>query len=88
MQAIGYRQEVEFLQGQRTLKDTMTEVKNRTWQLARRQMNWFRHQADVEWLKGQAEENLASVAERLARQVRPGRELALSGRESLIQKEA
>ena len=88
MQAIGYRQVVEFLQGQRTLKDTMTEVRNRTWQLARRQMNWFRHQAGVEWLKVQAEENLASVAERLARQVRPGRELALSGRESLIQKKA
>ena len=87
MQAIGYRQVVEFLRGQRSLEETMTEVKKRTWQLARRQMNWFRHQADVDWVMVKPKENLAEVAERLVRRLKPGLRMASAAQNGMIGKE-
>jgi len=50
MQALGYRQVVEHLRGVRSLEETIALVKTRTWQYARRQMTWFRHQARPVWL--------------------------------------
>lgn len=44
MQAIGYRQVVEHLRGERDLKETVALIKTKTWQFARRQVTWFRHQ--------------------------------------------
>lgn len=44
MQAIGYRQVVEHLNGMRPLNETIELVKSKTWQLARRQMTWLRNQ--------------------------------------------
>jgi tRNA dimethylallyltransferase len=51
MQALGYRQVVEHLQGERSLPDTIALVKQRTWQFARRQMTWFRRQLPVTWIQ-------------------------------------
>ena len=47
MQAIGYRQVVEFLRGDRALQETIDLVKIRTRQFAKRQITWFRKQANV-----------------------------------------
>jgi tRNA dimethylallyltransferase len=65
MQAIGYRQVVEHLQGVRSLAETMALVKQRTRQFAKRQMTWFRRQAEVEWIQVSPEETVEAVAERL-----------------------
>ncbi|MGH8247855.1 MAG: tRNA (adenosine(37)-N6)-dimethylallyltransferase MiaA, partial [Gammaproteobacteria bacterium] len=51
MQAIGYRQVVEHLRGARPLADTIAEVKTRTWQFAKRQITWLRHQLSVRWIE-------------------------------------
>jgi tRNA dimethylallyltransferase len=50
MQAIGYRQVVEHLRGERGLKETVELVKTKTRQFAKRQMTWFRNQLPVQWL--------------------------------------
>jgi tRNA dimethylallyltransferase len=43
-QAIGYRQIIEHLEG-KTSRDTMIQwIKTKTWQFAKRQRTWFRHQ--------------------------------------------
>ena len=42
MQAIGYRQVVEHLRGERGLAETIALVKTRTRQFAKRQLTWFR----------------------------------------------
>lgn len=47
MQALGYRQVVEHLRGERGLAETVALVKTRTWQFARRQRTWFRRQLEV-----------------------------------------
>jgi tRNA dimethylallyltransferase len=65
MQAIGYRQVVEYLQGARSLAETVTLVKQRTRQFAKRQMTWFRRQAELEWIQVRPDETGEAVAERL-----------------------
>ena len=51
MQAIGYRQVVEHLRGERNLAETIELVKSRTRQFAKRQLTWFRRQLDAEWIE-------------------------------------
>jgi tRNA dimethylallyltransferase len=62
MQAIGYRQVVEHLEGARSLDATVALVKQKTWQLARRQRTWFRHQLPVQWLELSPASEPAAVA--------------------------
>jgi tRNA dimethylallyltransferase len=50
MQALGYRQIVEHLRGERSLPETIALVKLRTRQFAKRQMTWFRRQLRLTWI--------------------------------------
>ncbi|MBI3874990.1 MAG: tRNA (adenosine(37)-N6)-dimethylallyltransferase MiaA [Verrucomicrobia bacterium] len=70
MQALGYRQVVEHLHGERGLAETVGLVKTKTWQFARRQMTWFRHQLPVEWVELGEGLKLEAVAEELSRKWR------------------
>ena len=49
-QAIGYAEAIAVRQGLMTLDDAMARTVVRTRQLAKRQMTWFRHQANVIWI--------------------------------------
>lgn len=50
MQALGYRQVVEHLRGDRSLPGTIELVKTKTRQFAKRQMTWFKRQLNAEWI--------------------------------------
>jgi tRNA dimethylallyltransferase len=50
LQALGYRQVTEYLEGIRSLQETIDLVKVRTRQFAKRQMTWFRRQLPVDWV--------------------------------------
>ncbi len=65
MQAIGYRQVVEHLRGERSLPETIELVKIRTRQFAKRQLTWFRAQKNLEWIELKHDEPLATIATRL-----------------------
>jgi len=65
MQAIGYRQVVEHLRGERSLTETIELVKTRTRQFAKRQLTWFRAQSDLEWIELKAGESLERVTRRI-----------------------
>ena len=65
MQAIGYRQVVEHLRGERSLADTVELVKIKTRQYAKRQRTWFRGLSTVKVIEIQASENLEAIAARL-----------------------
>jgi tRNA dimethylallyltransferase len=67
MQAIGYRQVVEHLRGERSLAETIELVKSKTRQFAKRQMTWFRRQLRVEWIPVSAAEDIRLTTERIAR---------------------
>jgi tRNA dimethylallyltransferase len=51
LQALGYRQVVEHLRGERSLEETVELVKIRTRQFAKRQMTWFRGQMELDWIE-------------------------------------
>jgi tRNA dimethylallyltransferase len=51
MQAIGYRQVVEHLRGERDLAETIELVKIRTRQFAKRQLTWFRRHGNCDWIE-------------------------------------
>jgi len=65
MQALGYRQVVEHLRGERSLPETVELVKIRTRQFAKRQMTWFRRQAQLKWLQWEAGEAASGIIKRL-----------------------
>lgn len=69
MQAIGYRQVVEHLRGDRTLAETVELVKTRTRQYAKRQFTWFRKYASLEWIELTAGSPVNAVLERIAQQL-------------------
>ena len=66
MQAIGYRQVVEHLRGVRSLPETIALVKIRTRQLAKRQLTWFRRQAQLTWIQLQPEEGPDRLVSQIA----------------------
>lgn len=72
MQAIGYRQVVEHLRGERSLAETVQQVKIRTRQFAKRQLTWFRRQLNPEWIELKPDESLETVVANLqAHRLRP-----------------
>jgi tRNA dimethylallyltransferase len=52
MGAHGYRRVVEYLSGRRELKSAIEQTKLDVRHYAKRQLTWFRHEPDVEWLDG------------------------------------
>jgi tRNA dimethylallyltransferase len=66
MQALGYRQIVEHLRGERSLAETIDLVKLRTRQFAKRQMTWFRRQLYLTWTHLEPQGRAEAVAESIA----------------------
>jgi tRNA dimethylallyltransferase len=58
MQAIGYRQVVEYLCDERSLTETIELVKSRTRQFAKRQLTWFRRHGNMKWIELKPEESV------------------------------
>jgi tRNA dimethylallyltransferase len=50
--AHGYRRVVEHLRGQRDLRSAIEQTKLDVRHYAKRQLTWFRHEPDVQWLDG------------------------------------
>jgi tRNA dimethylallyltransferase len=65
MQAIGYRQVVEYLRGVRSLPETFELIKVRTRQFAKRQMTWFQRHAKLEWISIEDSTSTLDVAQQV-----------------------
>ncbi len=65
LQAIGYRQVVEHLRGERGLAETIELVKIKTRQFAKRQLTWFRRHGQCEWLELAPTETATAVVARI-----------------------
>ncbi|HUA36979.1 MAG TPA: tRNA (adenosine(37)-N6)-dimethylallyltransferase MiaA [Candidatus Sulfopaludibacter sp.] len=64
-QAIGYRQVVEHLRGERSLEETIELVKSRTRQFAKRQLTWFRAQKGLDWISLKPEESVEKHVQKI-----------------------
>ncbi len=65
MQAIGYRQVVEHLRGERGLAATIDLVKSRTRQFAKRQLTWFRRHGNCEWIEFKPDETVEETVAKI-----------------------
>ena len=52
LEAIGYREIIEYLDGKISLEETVRQIKFNTWHYAKRQMTWFRKDKKVFWIEG------------------------------------
>jgi tRNA dimethylallyltransferase len=66
MQAIGYRQVVEYLRDERPLTETIELVKSRTRQFAKRQLTWFRRHGNMEWIELKPDRSLEECVQKIA----------------------
>ena len=62
LQAIGYRQALSVLRGEMTVQEAEGAIVTATLRFAKRQMTWFRHQADVRWFAHAEEAHEAALA--------------------------
>ncbi|MEI6219109.1 MAG: tRNA (adenosine(37)-N6)-dimethylallyltransferase MiaA [bacterium] len=61
--AIGYVEAIAVINGSCTVDEAIQRTARRTFQLARRQMTWFRHQANVDWIDIDIGMDAATIAE-------------------------
>jgi tRNA dimethylallyltransferase len=54
--SLGYGQAVQLLQGDLTREQAVQQAQQAHRNYAKRQMTWFRREADVQWLKGFGED--------------------------------
>jgi tRNA dimethylallyltransferase len=66
LQAIGYRQVVEHLRGERGLMETVELVKIKTRQFAKRQLTWFRRHGNCAWIELKTDETVKDVVAQIA----------------------
>jgi len=66
LQAVGYREVIEYLQGRRDLASTIALVKQRSRQLAKRQITWFRSLSECRFVPMSAQEDAERVAQAIA----------------------
>ena len=64
-QALGYSEAIACIDGELAIDDAIEKTAGRTWQLARRQMTWFRHQARVDWIDVDSTSDILDVANRV-----------------------
>jgi len=62
LQSLGYRQAVNVLLGTMTVKEAVADCQTKTRQYAKRQLTWFRREADVHWLDGFGNEEAVESA--------------------------
>jgi len=51
MQAIGYKEVFDFLEGHKTFDDAILQIKQNTRNYGKRQLTWFRNMGGVTWIK-------------------------------------
>jgi tRNA dimethylallyltransferase len=49
LDAIGYREIIDYLKKKITLEQAITQMQNNTWHYARRQMTWFKRDKKIKW---------------------------------------
>ena len=61
LQAIGYKEFLGVLEGERTVADALAEVKLRSRQYAKRQLTWLRRNQEIFWIDWEKERDFAKA---------------------------
>ncbi len=60
LQTVGYRELFEYLDGSCSLEQAIQSIKTNTWHYAKRQMTWFKKQANIKWLDSNSYDDILS----------------------------
>lgn len=60
MQGLGYKEILGYLEGATTLEEAILQLKQDTRRFAKRQLSWFRHMKDIEWVDVSNLENFSA----------------------------
>lgn len=61
MQALGYKEANNYLDGMLSFDDMLKEIKKNTKRYAKRQMTWFRKETDIKWLDADDRKGMISM---------------------------
>ena len=65
MQAIGYKEVIDYLEGMNTLEEAIEAIKQNTRRFAKRQLTWFRRDRRIEWLHVETKQTIANLAQQI-----------------------
>ena len=65
MQTVGYREIINYLNKEITLKESISNIKQNTRRLAKRQITWFKKDSDIEWFDKNEVEKLKKFISKL-----------------------
>ncbi len=70
MQGLGYKEILEYLDGECSLEDAVYTLKRDTRHFAKRQLTWFRRESEVTWIdKGRFDYNEEKILEYMIREL-------------------
>ena len=70
MQGLGYKEILEYLDGECNLEDAVYTLKRETRHFAKRQLTWFRRESEVTWIdKGRFDYNEEKILEYMIREL-------------------
>ena len=49
LNTVGYKELFSYFDGKCTLQQAVTDIKNHTWQYAKKQISWFARYNDISW---------------------------------------
>lgn len=64
MQAIGYKEILEFLEGKAALDEAVEKIKMESRRYAKRQMTWFRRNEKIQWISAEKPDYMTIVLEK------------------------
>ncbi len=65
MQGLGYKEIAAYLAGETTYDEAVTLLKRDTRRFAKRQLSWFRHMKEIEWIDVGEEQNFSGNFEKI-----------------------
>jgi tRNA dimethylallyltransferase len=68
LQTVGYKELFEYFDGSTTLTNAVERIKINTRQYAKRQMTWFKKDAEIEWMKAGDNKKIKALTEGLTLQ--------------------
>ena len=51
LNTVGYKELFPYIDGQKSLDTAVTEIKNHTWQYAKKQMTWLKRYKEIDWVE-------------------------------------
>ncbi|MNN60550.1 tRNA dimethylallyltransferase [compost metagenome] len=65
MQGLGYKEIAAYLAGEMTLDEAVTLLKRDTRRFAKRQLSWFRHMKEIQWIDVDESQNFSENFEKI-----------------------